>query len=487
MAAADERASERTRLFDGVSARRIVGFACTQAFMFFLFYMGTNRVIPVGPFPFERAELFVALLFVAAAFALLRGAGKKVRDALLARPLLMLYAALAVCGAFVPVLIDPLPPYWILVEGFAIGVPCALLFTAWGRAFGEVSTKISVPEVFFGTMLAALACLVLEFVPAIGEALLRLLPLAGAAALVFGSKPRSAADQQSPSAIPAIPAALAREEGASATALLSAKIMAGTLLFGMAAGFMKTFNTDPGAAAMGSFPTSLILLAAFSIGTLSLLGTEGFGRGAALNKAYRLAFFIMMAGYLLIPVPEFAASLVPGESVVLAGYLGLMAVLISLFLVMAKLTGADAAASFSVGFVALFAGELVGVGIANVVDLAQPAYETPYAVVVFAGALVLFSYVFLFTERDFANLSEIVTSSDTFADACRAFAEDCGLSSREGEILPYALRGRTSDRIAQELCISKSTVDTHLRRIYAKAGVHSRQELIDLGESKYGI
>ncbi|MEG0322916.1 MAG: LuxR C-terminal-related transcriptional regulator, partial [Raoultibacter sp.] len=30
------------------------------------------------------------------------------------------------------------------------------------------------------------------------------------------------------------------------------------------------------------------------------------------------------------------------------------------------------------------------------------------------------------------------------------------------------------------------TVDTHLRRIYQKAGVHNRQELIDLGEAKRG-
>ena len=36
--------------------------------------------------------------------------------------------------------------------------------------------------------------------------------------------------------------------------------------------------------------------------------------------------------------------------------------------------------------------------------------------------------------------------------------------------------------MAAELFIAKSTVDTHLRRIYGKCGVHSRQELIDLGE-----
>ena len=39
-----------------------------------------------------------------------------------------------------------------------------------------------------------------------------------------------------------------------------------------------------------------------------------------------------------------------------------------------------------------------------------------------------------------------------------------------------------AERIAGEFFISKNTVDTHLRRIYVKCDVHTRQELIDLGE-----
>lgn len=72
--------------------------------------------------------------------------------------------------------------------------------------------------------------------------------------------------------------------------------------------------------------------------------------------------------------------------------------------------------------------------------------------------------------------------ADRFDDACRLIASEHGLSKREAEILPLALKGRTGERIAAEFFISKSTVDTHLRRIYVKTGTHGRQELIDLGE-----
>ena len=126
---------------------------------------------------------------------------------------------------------------------------------------------------------------------------------------------------------------------------------------------------------------------------------------------------------------------------------------------------------------------MAGVLFANVGDALVEGGSTPYAVVVLAGALVLLSYIFLFTERDFDALSAIVTVRDTFEDTCAAISERYALSRRESEILAFALRGRTSERIANELTVTKSTVDTHLRRIYVKTGVHSRQELLDLGES----
>lgn len=140
------------------------------------------------------------------------------------------------------------------------------------------------------------------------------------------------------------------------------------------------------------------------------------------------------------------------------------------------------ALAFARGFAALFAGEMAGIALGNAIDAVGTRGETPYAVVACAGLAALFAYLFLFTERDFRSLSVAVRNTDLFEEACRHLAEDAGLSNREAEILPLALKGRTGERIAAEFYISKSTVDTHLRRIYQKCGVHSRQELIDLGE-----
>lgn len=62
----------------------------------------------------------------------------------------------------------------------------------------------------------------------------------------------------------------------------------------------------------------------------------------------------------------------------------------------------------------------------------------------------------------------------------QAMAQSCGLSAREREILALLLEGRSGPFIRENLGLSKSTVDTHIRHIYQKAGAESRQELIDL-------
>ncbi len=69
------------------------------------------------------------------------------------------------------------------------------------------------------------------------------------------------------------------------------------------------------------------------------------------------------------------------------------------------------------------------------------------------------------------------------AQQCAAVVAQYGLSAREADVLGLLARGRDAAYIADELVISKNTVRTHMRNIFSKTGVHSRQELIDLVET----
>ena len=55
-----------------------------------------------------------------------------------------------------------------------------------------------------------------------------------------------------------------------------------------------------------------------------------------------------------------------------------------------------------------------------------------------------------------------------------------GLSARETEVLGYLARGRSQPYIRDALVLSKNTVASHVKHIYQKLNVHSRQELLDL-------
>ncbi len=61
--------------------------------------------------------------------------------------------------------------------------------------------------------------------------------------------------------------------------------------------------------------------------------------------------------------------------------------------------------------------------------------------------------------------------------------ESYGLSARETQACALLLDSRSASYIAEKLGVSLSTANTHVRHIYAKAGVSGKQELIDLALS----
>lgn len=508
--------------------RAIIGFSCNQAFLFAMLYLGSyNEGVGHG-FLLDRADLLCVLVSMAAAFALmtrsrlrrlLMGLGEKL-VACLAAPVTLVLFALVIAHA-----LNPGIP-WIalaLAEGIVGGVSLALLLCLWGRVLGEVSIDQSVPEVFIGSALGAAVCFFVAAVP-FPEAYVALyaLPMGSAWALrALGvsaeraAKPGTAADAgaaegslagedgiaapapgTSAATGAALPGAAARHLGDGATeeaVELTGRIIAGTAVYGVATGVVEALAVSAALPVSASLSVTFVLFVLYCAAALQLYGGRPLSPGVKavlptgpdqevgpLGGAYRLAILLMAGGFVAVPLLESVG--VSGVAVVLAGYLGVFSVLVSLFLVMGRVAGRDAVGSFARGFAALFAGEIAGVLAGGVVGALPGGFDVPAALVTLAGVAVLYAYLFLFTDRDLTQLSVVVSRADRFEEACALIAATAKLSKREAEILPLALRGRTAERIAGEFFISKNTVDTHLRRIYAKCGVHTRQELIDLGE-----
>lgn len=70
--------------------------------------------------------------------------------------------------------------------------------------------------------------------------------------------------------------------------------------------------------------------------------------------------------------------------------------------------------------------------------------------------------------------------SDAIALRCQELQEQYLLTNRETEIMELFAHGYTMPHIAELLVVSENTVRTHSKNLYAKLGIHKRQELIEL-------
>lgn len=81
-----------------------------------------------------------------------------------------------------------------------------------------------------------------------------------------------------------------------------------------------------------------------------------------------------------------------------------------------------------------------------------------------------------------ADSVSVPETESTLDACCASVAREGGLTEREAEILVYLARGRTKAYIADALFVTENTVRSHVRNIYSKLDVHTRQELLDLLE-----
>ena len=73
---------------------------------------------------------------------------------------------------------------------------------------------------------------------------------------------------------------------------------------------------------------------------------------------------------------------------------------------------------------------------------------------------------------------------DCFSKQMAAVREFYGLSAREAEVAELIARGNTVAHIAELLFVSENTVREHVKSIYKKLLIHSKQQLIDLVDAR---
>lgn len=78
--------------------------------------------------------------------------------------------------------------------------------------------------------------------------------------------------------------------------------------------------------------------------------------------------------------------------------------------------------------------------------------------------------------------TRVPNERERLLERCARVAQDAHLTAREEEVLALLASGAASSTIEQTLFLSHNTFKTHVRHIYAKLGVHTRTEAVELVE-----
>lgn len=119
---------------------------------------------------------------------------------------------------------------------------------------------------------------------------------------------------------------------------------------------------------------------------------------------------------------------------------------------------------------------------------ALPLINAPVLIIPGIIALTVVNSALIMSEGDIRRFlekqrkaREVLGKSEVSYEACvQELALKTGLSNREQEIALLVMEGQNNASICEKLVITESTLRTHLRNIYSKTEVHSRQELINL-------
>lgn len=226
------------------------------------------------------------------------------------------------------------------------------------------------------------------------------------------------------------------------------------------------------------------------ISLIALIGTLFFFQSFTPTLLYRLSLPFMVAGLLLLAwlhTGSMAATMLTNASNI--GFE------LFIFLALAQVCfryDIDGVWMFSIvlaaASVATALGRLAGVAFIQNFPTGSPEANLTVALVVVG--LVALSVLFVndrIVSRTFGTEPNRHATAEESAHAtmsyyeelvwrCQRIARNYGLTHREEEVLELLVQGFSNARIEENLVISRSTTKTHIRHLYEKLGVHSREE-----------
>lgn len=518
-----EAALTKTSLLEQLKERfnplRWAGFSAYLAWMLATFY---NTFLLVGAQDM-RQTLYVNMLVSLGVLAItlvsvpliFRRADKQV----LSKRVVILCGSVMVISTAILPLADTSTLFGFvitLLSAIFTGASSGVLFLGWCRLYADVGPRPAMFEMALASVAAAVMNIVLSVMHPIVALIFTLLLAAVSAVLLRMSafirpeRPQPKRDHK-----------LKRR-----TRLMFIRGLVACGILGLVAGFLDVlagFNYVPVPDHYETYLAVSLAVVSSVIALMALSRTTSF-----MTDARRIVFVLLMLGCLL----TIFLVQIPGLSEVVywgAYEGGFVIMLCGICIDVSNYFDQRATKTFGFSFFALYLGELLGSLLCVVLTEVLGVTVASLPVMAFViCAVTLITTSFLFTEEDLIetgigemtdedeeevlflpgeiiddtviaagngnltepNYDEVTVSgsaasvADPLEKIAAELAEEYGLTARESEVLPLILRGRTLARMQEELHISQGTASTHTRHIYQKLGVHNRQALLDMVDTR---
>lgn len=471
--------------FEGKVAWRILAGNAVHVAWGWLMFTGSFFATSAGnlvdvallPDPLYTLSLGANALTLAA-FALWYKGGRPLfkREGVAAVAALLMFLGTFLASRYVVVLFGDPTALVEVLAGLLTGMGAGTFLLLWGETLVSLGTRACAVYFAASSGLAALAHIALGWVP-----------IAAVQVIVL--------------TFPLVELVLYRSQVSRSMLLLSRTnrdgqdspglpkdVLALGLFFGFSFGAMRGFapSGDGGSLSSVRLVVSMAFVMAACVWAYfaSIRRREDFG-----SLAYRIALPLVALGFLLLPLS--GAWSLAGTAAYRFGYEYIYIVLWALWVFFAGREGASSVWIVACGLASMQVSKLIGFVLsADVVALLGPALDMQ----VVAGLALFGTVLFAVFSKGIAFSAEgwegVRPAAEAPAHEGVAFpeqryaevAEGFALSPRETDVFLLLIRGYSRARIAKELVVTEETVKSHVKGIYQKMGVHTKQDLIDTVE-----
>lgn len=354
-----------------------------------------------------------------------------------------------------------------IIGSAAIGLSSAFLHIEWGRISSMLGPRKTILCGAIGVLFACAALAIFESLPDLSLVVL----LVGSAILspffVFRSQ-RSSKDIY--------------KHGATSGLHISLKFIATAFVQGCSFGVFQIILLFDDQAESLFLPMIGFAFGAVLLTVIAIRFKTDFNR-----LIYHVGFPIMSVGCLLISL--FPSEVFFGSFIHAIGFRFVDILIWSLIAYVMKYKEISANWASSITTIWLIVGQIVGLFIGLFSAAILPGLQglaSLSAIMIFAlmlCALFATSSQNIRTGWGMVHPSETDSDTSSFDHCCQIIAKENNLTVREMEVFTYLAKGFPRKYICEKLVIADGTVKTHIRSIYQKLNIHSRQEAMKLVES----